>query len=146
MHEDKVIVVKEIRNSLYQIHKCLLDYQANLTSIKLERRLTPYDLWQFSVDHEDFDWLKKISALIVVMDEEMDSSEELADDVFNPMVNEITSLFFSPLDKDISFYEKVSVAKETGPTLLMALGELMQQLVVLVNHTEETKLSSQIQI
>lgn len=142
MHEAKAGTIKKIRHSLYQIHKCLLDHQSMLASIKLERPLTPYDLWQLSVDDSEFDWLKKISSLIIVMDEEMESSGELEEDIFDPIVHEIKSLFFSPMEKDIAFYERVSNVKETTPSLLLELGELMKLLIELVHVPgSEAKLS-----
>lgn len=128
MHEDRSYIIREIRNSLYQIHKYLQD-ESELVSFKKQRRLTPYD-------H------KKVPLLIMAIDQELEAFSELDENWFDPFVHEIESLFFGPKEQDIAFYERVSLVKEANPSLLLELGELMKLLI----DQKTSKLSSQIQI
>ena len=138
MNEEKIKIIQQTRNTLYQIHRSLLHYQSNVAAIKMERELSPHDIWHLSMEDQDFDWLKRIPSLIIVMDEILEASSDLPDEIFDPLVYELRSMFFAPLDKDISFYERVSEVREEDPSLLKNLSELMMLC--------ETKLSSQIQI
>ena len=129
--------IKKIRNSLYQIHKCLMAHVPVAETLKRNKPLDANDFLQ-------------LSSLIIAIDERMEESEADIKSLYEPLIHEIESLFFSPMDKDISFYEKVSIVKETNPSLLMNLSELMQLLIEFVQQPTgnevSSKLSSQIQI
>lgn len=128
----KIQDVHNIRNTLYEIHKFLIDYQANETSVRLGRSLNPYELWQMAMEDEDFEWLKIISSSVVTMDEEIDQAKHLTDLDIDYMAIYLRSLFFFPLAQHMDFHERIRSIKETNPELLHLLKDLYRKIELIL--------------
>jgi hypothetical protein len=66
--------LREVRLKLLHLHQTLLDYERK----SLERthgRLNSGDLLKLVINHEQFAWLRMISALVVQIDEMRDADE-----------------------------------------------------------------------
>lgn len=65
----------EIREQLLQLHKGLLDYQKRTYESTVGPVQNPNHYYQLVVGDESFAWLKTLSALVVSIDELLESTE-----------------------------------------------------------------------
>lgn len=113
----------KISQLLLRVHKSLLQYQKEKYESKAEKTLSPYDVLHLSMSHEDFDWLKKITSLVVRMDESLDDETTVISELHKSVLVEVHSLFDdSQLYAD--FKEKLKVAQSRDPMLVVQVLEL----------------------
>lgn len=113
--------VKQFHSILLDLHKDLLDYQGEILSNLFERKLSPYELWDLSLKAEQFAWLRKISELIVIMDETLDQ-DEIENDFVIWLKKEVKEIFYS--DPETEFRLRLASALEKRPDLHFLLGKM----------------------
>lgn len=123
-----------ISQSLLRVHKSLLHYQKEKYEAQHEQLLSPYDTLHLSMSHEDFDWLKKITSLVVRMDESLDDENTVLSDLHQTVLTEVHSLF-DESDSYADFKTKLKVAQSRDPMLVVQILELR-------NKISKPKLSS----
>lgn len=67
--------LKEIREQLLQLHKALMEYQKRAYESTVSPIQNPNHYYQLVVSDESFAWLKTLSALVISMDELLESTE-----------------------------------------------------------------------
>lgn len=113
--------VKQFHSILLDLHKDLLDYQGEILSNLFERKLSPYELWDLSLKSEQFSWLRKISELIVIMDETIDQ-DEIEIEFVNWLKKEVKEIFYN--DPETEFRLRLANALEKRPDLHFLLGRM----------------------
>lgn len=71
--------LSEIREQLLTLHKALLDYQKYVYESTVGKIENPNQYYQLVLNDASFAWLRSISALVVSIDELLESKEELSD-------------------------------------------------------------------
>lgn len=116
-----------ISQLLLRIHKTLLHYQKEKYEAKHEQILSPYDTLHLSMSHEDFDWLKRITSLVVRMDESLDDEHTVLADLHQSVLTEVHSLFD---ESDIyqDFKTNLKLAQIRDPMLVVQVLELKKKM------------------
>jgi hypothetical protein len=116
----------KLRNSLLSLHKTLLDReQANY-----ERANGPArggQLLQLVISHEQFAWLRSLSALVVSIDEALDEPESISSENARKLVDEVR-LLLTPLETGNVFQRNYHAAIQSDPAVAAIHGELISAL------------------
>ena len=88
--------LSHLSRSLQHVHRVLLHFQTEVRESLDERRLSPNDVLHLSLNDPDFSWLRKISALIVQMDEGVDDAEADLSVLATVIDQELRALFVDP--------------------------------------------------
>ena len=113
----------KITQLLLRVHKSLLQFQKEKYEAQNDKQLSPYDVLHLSMSHEDFDWLKKITSLVVRMDESLDDENTVVADLHRSVVAEVHSLF-DQSEMYADFKSKLMVAQSRDPLLVTQVLEL----------------------
>lgn len=113
----------KISQLLLRVHKSLLQFQKEKYEAQNEKTLSPYDVLHLSMSHQDFDWLKKITSLVVRMDESLDDETTILVDLHRSVLTEVHSLF-DESDMYADFKSKLMVAQSRDPMLVVQVLEL----------------------
>ncbi len=116
-----------ISQLLLRVHKSLLQYQKEKYEAQNEKSLSPYDTLHLSMSHEDFDWLKKITSLVVRMDESLDDEHAVIADIHQSVLREVHSLF-DESETYADFKSKLKVAQSRDPMLVVQVLELKRKI------------------
>ena len=116
-----------ITQLLLRIHKSLLNYQKEKYEAQNEKSLSPYEMLHLSMSHEDFDWLKKITSLVVRMDESLDDEQAVIADIHQSVLIEVHSLF-DESETYADFKAKLKVAQSRDPMLVVQVLELKKKI------------------
>ena len=117
--------LRELRGQLLHLHKTLLD----LERADFERdfgRLTSGELLQLVINHAQFSWLRKISALVVQIDEMLSAEEPATLNGTETVLAQARSLFTSSADE--VFSEKYQAALQREPAAVIAHSEVAKLL------------------
>lgn len=116
-----------ISQLLLRIHKTLLQFQKEKYEAQNEKTLTPYDTLHLSMSHEDFDWLRKITSLVVRMDESLDDEKTVLEELHQAVLTEVHSLFD---ESDIypDFKTNLKIAQSRDPMLVVQVLELKKKM------------------
>lgn len=112
---------KEFREVLASFHKSLLEYQARVFEKQEERSLSPFDLWHLSSNHPTFSWLRKISEVIVLLDENLEKEE--TSETFKKWINSELKLL-TDVSQDGDFQVRLRKSLENKPELQFELSRL----------------------
>jgi hypothetical protein len=113
----------KITQLLLRVHKSLLQFQKEKYEAQNDKQLSPYDVLHLSMSHEDFDWLKKITSIVVRMDESLDDEKTVVADLHRSVVTEVHSLF-DQSEMYADFKSKLMVAQSRDPILVTQVLEL----------------------
>lgn len=116
-----------ITQLLLRIHKSLLQYQKEKYEAQNEKSLSPYDTLHLSMSHEDFDWLKKITSLVVRMDESLDDEHAVIADIHQSVLREVHSLF-DESETYADFKSKLKIAQSRDPMIGVQVLELKKKI------------------
>ena len=67
--------LQELRNLLLDLHKALLDYQKRIYEATVGTIASPGAYYDLVVNHQSFAWLKSLSALVISIDEILETKE-----------------------------------------------------------------------
>jgi hypothetical protein len=115
----------DLRIRLLRLHKTLLEMERQDFE-KIFGRVTTGELLQLVINHAQFGWLRMISALVVEIDELLDSEEPATMRDFADLVSQTRLLFTSPESEE--FQTKYQAALQREPSVVMAHAEVMQLL------------------
>lgn len=121
--ENHKAALTKITQLLLRVHKSLLQFQKEKYEAQNDKQLSPYDVLHLSMSHEDFDWLKKITSLVVRMDESLDDEKTVVADLHRSVVTEVHSLF-DESEMYADFKAKLMVAQSRDPMLVVQVLEL----------------------
>ena len=116
----------QLRNSLLSLHKTLLDRE----QAAYERVNGPArggQLLQLVISHEQFAWLRSISAMVVRIDEALDEPESISSETARKLVDEIRALL-DPSETGSVFQRNYYAAIQSDPTVAVKHGELIRDL------------------
>ena len=123
-------VLKGLRQALLRLHKMLLD----LERVGYERARGPignsYEFLQLALKDPWFDWLHRLSELIVQIDESLDTREtavSLTDDDAKALVARARALL-SPSETGSEFQKNYFLAMQQSPDVVLLHSELMRSL------------------
>ncbi len=117
----------KVSQLLLRVHKSLLQFQKEKYEAQNEKSLTPYDVLHLSMSHEDFDWLRKITSLVVRMDESLDDETTILEDLHRSVLTEVHSLF-DESDLYSDFKSKLKIAQSQDPMLVVQVLELKKNM------------------
>jgi hypothetical protein len=84
--------VPELRRSILELHKALLDAQQIRYEREHGRVKSSGELLGLVLEHPAFAWLRQLSALIARLDEWVEMREEIGDDDLHAVVNALRDL------------------------------------------------------
>jgi len=110
---------------MLHLHKILLEME-RADFERVSGRLTSGELLQLVINDEQFAWLRKISALVVQIDETLDEKQPAVADELPNLLIQARSLFAGSADK--IFREKYEAALQRNPEAVMAHSEVAKLL------------------
>lgn len=116
-----------ISQLLLRVHKSLLYFQKEKYEAQHEQVLSPYDTLHLSMSHQDFDWLKKITSLVVRMDESLEDDKTVLADLHQAVLTEVHSLF-DESEIYADFKTKLKLAQSRDPMLVVQVLELKKKI------------------
>jgi hypothetical protein len=116
--------LRDLRRALLRLHKLLLDIERAAYE-KARGRVTPGELLQLVINHEQFAWLHAISELVVRIDEGLDAKEGITETDAGALLEE-TQALLSPSEKETSFARKYLQVLQDVPEVVLAHREVVQ--------------------
>lgn len=115
----------DLRVGLLRLHKTLLEMERQSFE-RMHGRVNSGELLQLVINHEQFAWLRMVSALVVQIDELVDADEPASPaDVIN-LTKGARQLFTESEDEE--FQRKYQSALQQEPEVVMAHAALMKLL------------------
>ena len=115
----------DLRLGLLRLHEALLEMERKSFE-RTHGRVNSGELLQLVLNHEQFAWLRMVSALVVQIDEMLDADEAITDaDVIN-LIAGVRQLFTASENKEFS--DKYQAALQQEPEVVMAHSALMKLL------------------
>src|SRR5689334_8171889 len=118
-------LLHDVRVRLLQLHQTLLEMERKSFE-RTHGRINSGELLQHVINHEQFAWLRMVSALVVQIDEMLDADEPAsAADRLN-LISAARQLFVESGDEE--FQRKYRTALQQDPQVVMAHSALMKLL------------------
>jgi hypothetical protein len=122
--------LKQLRHGLLRLHKMLLDLERRGYERARGRIGNSYEFLQLALKDPWFDWLHRLSELIVQIDETLDTR-----DVDHPATDEDAEAFItrakallSPAESGSEFQKNYFLALQQSPDVVLLHSELMRLL------------------
>ncbi|MEQ1722262.1 MAG: hypothetical protein ABL930_03745 [Pseudobdellovibrio sp.] len=116
--------INNIFKHLLRVHKSLLDFQKLVIEALDQKIYTPYETLQMAINHPDFEWLRKISGVMALMDE---ATSDKKNPPTEKTLKEFTHLLkdiFSETNPDLDFKNRLNVALARDSKLSNEVSEL----------------------
>ena len=123
LSEPELRHLRELRLGLLHLHKLLLDMER----ADFERDFGPLnsgELLQLVINHAQFAWLRKLSALVVQIDELIDAEDPALPGDLESILTQARSLLTAAADQ--TFSEKYQAALQRNPDAVMAHAKVVQ--------------------
>jgi len=117
--------LRELRHGLLRLHKTLLEME-RADFERVSGRLSSGELLQLVINHEQFAWLRMISALVVEIDEMFDAEEPATPSDVQSVLSQARALFSSSADE--VFRKKYQAALQREPEVVMVHSEVTKLL------------------
>ena len=117
--------LREVRLQLLHLHQTLLEKERKSFE-KIHGRVNSGELLQLVINHEQFAWLRMVSALVVQIDEMLDADEPASAADMVSLIAATRQLFTDP--GDLEFQQKYQAALQQEPEVVMAHAALMKLL------------------
>ena len=117
--------LRELRHGLLRLHKTLLEME-RADFERVSGRLSSGELLQLVINHEQFAWLRMISALVVEIDEMFDAEEPATPSDVQNVLSQTRALFSSSADE--VFRKKYQAALQREPEVVMVHSEVTKLL------------------
>jgi hypothetical protein len=118
--------LNELRIKLLHLHKLLLETE-RLTYEKVRGQVSRGELLQLVINHEQFAWLHRLSALIIQIDELLHTDEPVTPDVIEAIDSDIRTLL-SPDELGDEFAMKYNTALQRHPDVVLAHADIVMLL------------------
>ncbi|MDX6384904.1 MAG: hypothetical protein QOK48_2477 [Blastocatellia bacterium] len=115
--------LRALRLSLLHLHKILLDME-RADFERVSGPLNSGELLQLVINHAQFAWLRKLSALVVQIDELIDAEDPALPGDLESILTQARSLFTAAADQ--TFSEKYQAALQRNPEAVMAHAKVTQ--------------------
>ncbi len=126
--------LKGISVALRKLHKALVDLET--------RRFgpvgSPFEHLQLLTGHPQFAWLRRLSEILVELDERLDDKEEIDAVAIASYKTVIEGLLSPGTENDAEFYQKYVDALQESAEAAIAHGELRHRLSLLVEPPRPT--------
>jgi hypothetical protein len=117
--------LQQLRRKLLHLHKTLLDME-RADFERLFGRVTSGELLQLVINNAQFAWLRRISALVVEMDEMLAAEEPVTEENVENLLAQARLLFSAAEDE--AFKEKYQAALQREPEAVLAHAEITKLL------------------
>jgi len=119
----------DVRHALLRLHKALLDDQRIMYE-KAHGVVTPAEFLQLIINEPSFDWLHRLSELIVEVDEMLDTldSEKAATEEDGRALIDRVRQLLSPSESGSEFQRNYFLALQQSPDVVLLHSELMKLL------------------
>jgi len=117
--------LRETRLKMLRLHQTLLEMERKSFE-RTHGRVDSGELLQLVINHEQFAWLRIISALVVEIDEMLDSDEQASTADMISLIASARQLFTASDNKEFS--DKYQAALQQEPDVVMAHAALMKLL------------------
>lgn len=118
-------LLHDVRVRLLHLHQTLLDMERKSFE-RTHGRLNSGELLQLVLNHAQFAWLRIISALVVQIDEMLDTDEPASTTDMLSLISSARQLFTASDNKEFS--DKYQAALQQEPEVVMAHSALMKLL------------------
>ena len=121
--------LRELRGGMLRLHKLLLDGERGAYE-REHGRVAAGEMLQLVINDARFAWLRRVSELIVTVDEMLDAKEEPATEAdARAVVAQARALVSPAADADATdFAEKYRAALQRDPSIVMAHAEVARVL------------------
>jgi hypothetical protein len=122
--------LKELRHGLLRLHKLLLDLERRDYERSRGRINNSYEFLQLALKDPWFDWLHRLSELIVQMDESLDTRDPetpLTEDDAQALVERAKALL-APSETGTQFQKNYFLALQQSPDVVLLHSEVMRLL------------------
>jgi hypothetical protein len=117
--------LRDVRRQLLRLHQTLLEMERKSYE-RTHGRVNSGELLQLVINHEQFAWLRIISALVVQIDEMLDADEQATAADMLSLISAARQLFAESGDHE--FQQKYQAALQQEPAVVMAHAALMKLL------------------
>ncbi len=135
MHNDRASeltrdVLKELRHGLLRLHKLLLDLERRDFERARGRIGNSYEFLQLVLKDPWFDWLHRLSELIVQIDESLDTRdvEHVMTDEDAKALMERARALLAPSENGTQFQKNYFLALQQSPDVVLLHSEVMRLL------------------
>lgn len=118
-------LLHDARLRLLHLHRTLLEIERKSFE-RIHGRVNSGELLQLVINHEQFAWLRSISALVVQIDEMLDADEPASAADMIDLITGARQLFTESEDQE--FLQKYQAALQQEPEVVMAHSALMKVL------------------
>ncbi len=120
-------ILKDLSTALLRFHRGLLVFQTNLIEAADDRKYTPYDVLNLSLNDVRFAWLRKFSELIVHIDTIVDDKK---DSPFNAhdIVHSVKKLISLNTTEDAA---EILAALKADSSIMLPLGDVRKHVQIL---------------
>lgn len=122
--------LKELRQALLRLHKLLLDLERRDYERARGRISNSYEFLQLVLKDPWFDWLHRLSELIVQIDESLDTRETdtpLSEDDAQALIERAKALL-APSESGTQFQKNYFLALQQSPDVVLLHSEVMRML------------------
>jgi hypothetical protein len=116
----------ELRNSLLQHHKVLLDSERETYERDVERVTSPNHLLSLVLHDPWFSWLRELSQLVVLIDETLDADEEPLTTGDAARLIEQARQLLTPEEGGAGFARRYFEALQRDPDVVIAHSRMMK--------------------
>lgn len=118
--------LRDLRNKLLHLHKLLLESE-RIAYEQVRGRVSRGELLQLLIDHEQFAWLRRISELVVQIDEMLQADEPVSLDDVQNLIG-YARMLLTPSAEGNAFERKYYAALQREPSIALAHAELSKLL------------------
>lgn len=118
--------LSEIRESLLELHKALLEYQKHAYESTVGPMRNPNHYYQLVIGDPSFAWLRTLSALVVSIDELLESKEMVSEAKLSQIATYTNSLLTAQ-SEDV-FAKNYSESLQNDPAVKQLHNSLLQLL------------------
>jgi len=119
--------LREVRESLLHLHKTLLDSEREIYERRHGRIESNYTFLELLMHDPWFDWLHRLSELIVQIDEMLDADEPPGKRGLDGVIDQTKGLL-SPSENGDEFQRKYFTALQQSPDVVLAHSEVVRLL------------------
>jgi hypothetical protein len=118
--------LREVRQSLLHLHKALLESEREIYERRHGRIETNYRFLELLMHDPWFDWLHRLSELIVQIDEMLDAEEPPGKRSVDGVIDQAKGLLAPAEDGSGEFQRKYFAALQESPEVVLAHGEVVK--------------------
>jgi len=116
-------LLKELRLKLLHLHKLLLEMERAAYEQE-QGKVSRGELLQLLLSHEQFDWLRRLSEMIVQIDELLDADEPADPETIATFWSNVRTLL-TPDELGNTFAMKYDAAFQRNPDVVLAHADIM---------------------